>query len=123
MFLLTKAKAQALKSGPVTKPGEEKKPEPAIEIPVSDERKPEKKPEGENQAHAMQIRLTGDIPPELWNRLGTKILPKLRQGSDLKVGIDLSVTVNGDHAANLATELRQILEDLGLASRIEIHGA
>src|SRR5207245_1886238 len=28
------------------------------------------------------------VPPEVWNRLGTKILPKLRSGSDLKIGLD-----------------------------------
>lgn len=120
VFLLTKARAQALKSGPVTQLDEEKKPPPEIEIPISDEHKQEKKPEGQTETQAALILLTGDIPPEVWNRLGTKILPKLRQGSDLKVGIDLAVTVTSDNAANLATELRQILEDLGLADRVGI---
>ena len=27
------------------------------------------------------------VPPEVWNRLGTKILPKLLSGSDLKIGL------------------------------------
>jgi len=32
--------------------------------------------------------LAGPIPSEVWNRLGMKILPKLRSGSDLKVDVD-----------------------------------
>ena len=37
------------------------------------------------------LRLTGATPPEVWNRLGTKVLPKLRQGERLTVAIDCSV--------------------------------
>jgi hypothetical protein len=29
------------------------------------------------------LRLVGSIPSELWNRLGAKLLPKLRIGDDL----------------------------------------
>jgi hypothetical protein len=51
------------------------------------------------------------VPPEVWNRLGTKVLPKLRSGSDLKVGVDFSVTVNRDVAGSLLADLRlQIIE-------------
>lgn len=66
------------------------------------------------------IRVAGTVPPEVWNRLGTKILPKLRTGSDLKVGIDFSVTVNAEVTRNLTSELQQILDDLGLASQTRI---
>ncbi|MER3395840.1 MAG: hypothetical protein C4319_03535 [Acidimicrobiia bacterium] len=63
----------------------------------------------------------GDVPHEVWNRLGTKILPKLRSaGSDLKVGVDFSVTVNSEIAESLASELRQILADLGLDDDVQI---
>lgn len=66
------------------------------------------------------IRLVGTVQPEVWNRLGTKLLPKLRSGSDLRVGVDFSVTVNNDVARNLTLDLRQIVDDLGLAGKIEI---
>jgi len=46
-----------------------------------------------SQARAYFVTI-GAVPPEVWNRLGTKILPKLRSGSDLKVVIEFSVTVN-----------------------------
>jgi hypothetical protein len=59
----------------------------------------------------------------VWNRLGTKILPKLRSGSNLKVGVDFSVTVNTDVAASLTSDLRQILDDLGLADKVRLEEA
>jgi len=62
----------------------------------------------------------GIVPPEVWNRLGTKILPKLRSGSDLKVGVDFSVTVNSEVARSLTLDLCQILDDLGLADKVKI---
>lgn len=49
-----------------------------------------------------------------------KILPKLRSGSDLKVDVDFSVTVASDSVDQLAAELRQILEELGLADRLTL---
>lgn len=62
----------------------------------------------------------GSVPPEVWNRLGTKILPKLRSGSDLKIGLELSVTVPEVSAATLAAELRQILRELGLGDTVQV---
>jgi hypothetical protein len=62
----------------------------------------------------------GTVPPEIWNRLGTKILPKLRSGSELKIGLDFSVTIRADVASHFASELRQLLEELGLADRVQI---
>lgn len=40
-------------------------------------------------------RLSGDIPPETWKRHGKRILPNLRRGTDLRIGISLSVSVDG----------------------------
>jgi hypothetical protein len=62
----------------------------------------------------------GNVPPEVWNRLGTKILPKLRSGSELKIGLEFSVTVPGDSANGFAAELRQILQELGLAESVKV---
>jgi hypothetical protein len=52
--------------------------------------------------------------------LGTKILPKLRSGSDLKIGLEFSVTVSAESANGLAAELRQILQELGLAEVMKV---
>jgi len=55
-----------------------------------------------------------------WNRLGTKLLPKLRSGADLKVGVDFSVTVDTSVAVSLEAELRQVLDDLGISGQVRI---
>ena len=114
VFLLTKAKAEAFKETPedpdlpqpkpLPPPGPEPGPDP---VPTPDTLK-------------TTIRLTGTVPPEVWNRLGTKILPKLRTGDDLSVGIDLSVSVSSQLAQNLETDLQQILHDLGLGDRVRV---
>jgi len=69
---------------------------------------------------AKTLRLTGTVPPELWNRLGTRILPKLRSGKDLKIGVDFSVTVETARAGDLQAEIRQILNDLGLTDSVDL---
>ena len=60
------------------------------------------------------------MPPEVWNRLGTRILPKLRFGSDLTIGVELSVTVRSEDAASLSMEIRQIVAELGLAETVRV---
>ena len=66
------------------------------------------------------MRLAGRVPPEVWNRLGTKVLPKLRSGDDLSVGIEFSVRLDAAFAQNVETDLRRILDDLGLADRVTL---
>lgn len=68
------------------------------------------------------LRLHGDIPAEVWNRLGTRLLPKLRGGGgqDLKVGVSFELTTNGADADGMVADLRQILEDLTLGDSVRI---
>jgi hypothetical protein len=120
VFLLTKAKAQALKAGvPTPAPGPEPQPGPPVPGPG---RGPEPEP-GPGPTPGVQtktIRLVGAVPPEVWNRLGTRVLPKLRLGADLQIGVDFSVTLDAELARTLESELRQILEDLGLGNQVRI---
>jgi hypothetical protein len=118
VFLLTKAKAKALKGGLETVPGVVVGvgAPPVIEKP--EEREKEKEPVPGIQMRT--LRLVGTLPPEIWNRLGTKIIPKLKSGSDLKIGVDFSVTVSAESTRSLESDLRQILEDLGLKGKINI---
>ena len=111
VFLLTKAKAKELKVPPKQPPLPPPEPPPPV-IP------PEPVPPA--AASKTMLRLSGTVPPEVWNRLGTKVLPKLRSGDDLSVGIDFSVCVGSNLAQNIETELRQILNDLGLGDRVRI---
>jgi hypothetical protein len=52
--------------------------------------------------------------------LGTKILPKLKSGSAIKIGVEFSVTVDGSLAGSFEKDINQILEDLGLMNRIKV---
>jgi predicted RecA/RadA family phage recombinase len=113
VFLLRKATAEALKSGLVPVPT----PEPPTTTSVT---KPELTPPPTPGAETRTLRLVGTVPPEIWNRLGTKILPKLRSGSELTIGLEFTVTVKADAAGGLATELRQILQELGLAETVRV---
>ena len=84
--------------------------------------KPEEppRPEATTGIQTKTIRLVGTVPPEVWNRLGTKILPKLRTGSELTIRLEFSVTVKAENAGSLASELRQVLEELGLTGAVRV---
>ncbi len=120
VFLLTKAKAQALRAGVTAPAAGPDVVSPVVELSPLPQPSPSPEPSPAPEAQMRTVRLTGTVPPEVWNRLGTKILPKLRSGSDLRVGIDFAVTVDRDSAKNLISELRQILEDLGLKDKVSV---
>jgi hypothetical protein len=71
-------------------------------------------------AQAVTLKLSGTVPPEVWNRLGTKIIPKLRSGNDFTVGVTFSVRVDARHVSSMENEIKLILEDLGLSGQIKI---
>ncbi len=125
VFLLLKSKASILKTLP--EPGAEPEPTPGPEpTPVGGRGEPtpgpspETEPEPTPSAGARTFRISGDVPPEIWNRLGTKVLPKLRSGSDLKIGLTCIVTVEKQFSQNFESDLKQILEDLQLTDKIQI---
>jgi hypothetical protein len=116
VYLLTKQRAKALKASPATAVGAAVahtfSPDPAPDVnPLPGLTQPDESPR-------RRIRVTGTIPPELWNRLGTKLIPKLRAGEDLSVGIDISVEI--ESASSLEADLRLILKDLQLEGRVRI---
>jgi hypothetical protein len=59
-------------------------------------------------------------PPEVWNRLGTRILPKLRSGSDVRIGLEFTVTIKVEAAGSLVAERRHILQELGVGDAVRI---
>ncbi len=113
VFLLRKDSARSLTSGAPPEPPILADP-PRIEPPLVPEREPEP------SAATRTLRLVGTVPPEVWNRLGTKILPKLRAGSDLRIGLEFTVTVKADTAGSLVAELQQILQELGLGEAVRV---
>jgi hypothetical protein len=66
------------------------------------------------------IRLQGTIPPEVWNRVGNRLLPKLRTGRRLDVSVGFEIEVDAATAEHVLAEIRQILADLSLSDRIHI---
>jgi hypothetical protein len=74
----------------------------------------------EPTASTRTLRLSGSLLPEVWNRFGTKILPKLRSGSELNIGLEFSVAVPTDSANGLASDLRQLLQELGLGEAVRV---
>jgi hypothetical protein len=130
VYLLTKAKAKALKAKPETQPATTEAqtdgaPERSMSSPLSATSedlfsKPETGSEPLTDSSKKTVRISGTIPPEVWNRLGIKLLPKLRAGSELRVGLDLAVGFDAGTASALQLELRQILGDLNLTEQLRV---
>lgn len=115
VYLVLKSKARTLKHQPIPDIHEEKK-EPEQEPKAPELHEGKAQPSTEKRT----MRITGSIPPEVWNRLGTKLLPKLRIGSNLQLNLDFSVDLEADQVATIQTELRQVLQDLNLAQAVRI---
>ena len=121
VFLLTKAKAEELRRPPDDPGPPQPSPTPSPGPEPGSQPSPKPGPEPPPLTLRRQpFGFPAPCPPEVWNRLGTKILPKLRSGEDLSVGIDLSVSVNSQTAQYMQTELQQILNDLGLGDRVRV---
>jgi hypothetical protein len=122
VFFLEKATAERLKRQPLSRP--------ETTTPVSPETKPEPPgpgqieiPSGEEPGSTptrTTIRLTGSLPPEVWNRVGTKLIPKLRFGEGLQINVGFSVSVPSEQAPVFIADFQQILIDLGLAGKVRI---
>lgn len=55
--------------------------------------------------------------------MGTRLIPKLREGCEHTIGLDIRVTCRPEQAAHFPSDLKLILEDLGLESTIRIEPA
>ncbi|MDE0157838.1 MAG: DUF499 domain-containing protein [Gammaproteobacteria bacterium] len=122
VFLLTKARAEQIREAEKesTPTQSDDTPEP-ISPPESEQvSKTDSEPHPIQEDKKTTLRLAGTVPPETWNRLGTKVLPKLRGEGDLNVGIDFSVSISSTSAQRIEAELLQILNDLGLDERVHI---
>ena len=120
VFLLRKDTAKALKSGAPLEPGGGPSPKPSPAPVTVPEPTPEPGPAPVPGVAVKILHLVGSVPPEVWNRLGTKVLPKLRSGIDLRIGVEFTVTVKADTAGSLMAELQQILQELGLSEAVRI---
>lgn len=111
VFLILKAEAKSLVVPP--------EPEPQ---PDSEEETEEKTttPDPDSESSKRKFRVKGEIPPESWNRLGTKLIAKLRSSSEgLKVEISLEASAEAAAAKSLVDDLRQALDHLSASDRVE----
>ncbi len=72
------------------------------------------------EAGVVTLRVSGNLPSEAWNRLGTKLIPKLKGGKELKIRIELEASFDGRAAESARREVKQVLEDLGLDDRLTL---
>jgi hypothetical protein len=114
VYLLRKEKAEVLKSGAAPTTPQPQPPEPPPTHPPGTDVQPP------SSSATRTLRVIGNVPPEVWNRLGTRILPKLRAGMGLTVCVDFTVTVKEDVAASMATDLKQALQELGLSDSVRV---
>ena len=123
VFLLTKARVKGLKAAPeagtvggttgvVAQPEESKTKDETDRVGPG--------PGGEVAEKKRILRVSGTVPPEVWNRLGTRLIPKLKSGSDLRLGINATLAVDSSAAASLKKDLEQALTDLGLSDRLDV---
>lgn len=135
VFLLRKEKARGLKeyaSDPVQPPQREVK-EGDITgrkyDDVTDESEPTSGrvfgteipiPESQETVGPVTLRLQGSVPADTWNRLGTRLIPKLRNRRSLSINVQIEVEVEGGEAASILEEIVQTLEDLQLGDQFNI---
>ncbi len=116
VFLLTRKRAQELRAGRVT---EHPDPTKTHTVPLTAPVKGDETPPP-NAPTTSVLHLSGAVPPELWNRLGTRLLPKLRSGQGLEARVDFRVTAPADRFKSLLADVEQALADLGLAKDVRI---
>ncbi len=122
VFLLLKDKAQALRARPEPGGGAILPPEPEPHPPLGPGPVIQPEPPSEpGPGGAMRtFHISGEVPPELWNRIGIRIIPKLCGESDLQAKVSFAVTVDEQRAHNFQAELEQALADLDLTEKIRI---
>jgi hypothetical protein len=118
VYLLAKALAESLKSPdtvplPTPEPAQLARPMP---VPGPDLPSPEPGSPGE---HAV-VCVSGSIPAEQWNRLGTRLIPKMRAVGSITATIRLESEVDPARAAALSAELQQIIDEIGLSASVRI---
>jgi hypothetical protein len=117
VYLLTKTLAEKLKS-PEINPVPPSEPEPAPpETPATPE---SPRPDGGGIGARTIISVAGSIPPEQWNRLGTRLLPKMRAAGAVTATIRLEIKLDESKALALSTELGQIVEENGLSATVRV---
>jgi hypothetical protein len=89
-------------------------------LPETPETPESPRPDGGGAASHTIISVAGSIPPEQWNRLGTRLLPKMRGAGTVTATIRLEIKLDESKAPALSTELRQIVDENGLSATLRV---
>jgi hypothetical protein len=68
----------------------------------------------------IKLCIVGEIPHEVWNRFGQKVLTKLRASSELRIKIECDANMSTEITVAMRSDLDQIINDLGLSNSIKI---
>jgi hypothetical protein len=66
------------------------------------------------------IQITGKIPPDSWNLIGTKVIPKIRIGNNIQINVAISFSVDNKLAQSTVSELEQAIDDIGLSGDLKV---
>ena len=122
VFLLTRVRSEEIRAAEA--PGRQRA--PAADTPPPSTPGPDavQKPGNENEprgtAAPVRLRLAGAVPPEVWNRLGTKVVPRLRAGKGLVVEVKFEAEIPANALAAMEDDLRRTLDDLDLGDKVRI---
>ena len=123
-FLLTRAKAEELRTAQEGQSQTETKSTETTSQEQGSETEKERPSTGSIKqpvpGRKATLRLKGTVSPEVWNRFGTRILPKLRSGDNLSVSVEFLVNVDAELSHGFQLELEQALMDLGLQERVSV---
>ena len=132
VYLLTKAKAAELTSSPTATataavPQPVPTNTPALAPPPAPTPPPVAMREPEPPAppllsvpagQKVKLSITGNIPREAWNRVGSGLITKLHHSAEVNANVELSAIIGAEQAPNLTHELRQAMNELGLDLQI-----
>ena len=120
VFLLTRTRSDELRTLAVREPT----PPPIVPSPPPTDQDPDTgKQSGSGTpsiAAPVRLRVSGSVPPELWNRLGTKVIPRLRSGDGLATTVEFTVEVAHTAADGLEADLLRVFSELGLDDRFVV---
>lgn len=66
------------------------------------------------------LRATGLVPPELWNKLGTRLIPRLRTGTDVVLQVTATVKLSASERERIKQEIKRALAELGLGENWKV---
>ena len=130
VHLLTQSAAERLKAPAAVVPPTTPTPEPDTtgsdtgsqgpKAGQGHQAKPAAATEPQATAHKT-ARIQGQIEPELWNRIGRTLIPKLRTTDGLKVTVAFEFSSEAQRTDAVVADVRQILDDLQLTEKININ--